>query len=153
MTRRTLIGTGLAASFGAGGYSAAEAAPRNGDADGDERVAAAITELRRTIEDQGTVNRDRAEFEQAPWRTLARIREQQRTFLRATERYPDFIEVGIQVWESLYDWHIQTHQPATLNRRADGRYIMLLGLTTIVLRPEFELNYVGPAFDADRATR
>src|SRR4051794_40678132 len=31
---------------------------------------------------------------------LARIREQQRVFLRANQKFPDFIEVGITVWKA-----------------------------------------------------
>ena len=40
-------------------------------------------------------------------RELVRIREQQRTYLRAAQKFPDFIEVGIAVWESVYDWHVR----------------------------------------------
>jgi hypothetical protein len=34
---------------------------------------------------------------------LSRVCDQQRSFLKAHQKFPDFIEVGIDVWESVYD--------------------------------------------------
>jgi hypothetical protein len=37
-----------------------------------------------------------------------------------------------------------------MTRLPDGRYAMSFMFTTLVLRPEVDANYVGPAFDNDR---
>jgi hypothetical protein len=79
---------------------------------------------------------------------LARIRDQQRVFLRANQKYPDFIEVGLGVWETVVDWHVRHRQPLSVSRSAEGRYIMAVGFTTLILRPELSDNYVGPGMDA-----
>lgn len=79
---------------------------------------------------------------------LARIREQQRVFLRANQKYPDFIEVGLGVWEAVVDWHVRHQQPLSVSRSAEGRYIMAVAFTTLILRPELSENYVGPGMDA-----
>jgi hypothetical protein len=79
---------------------------------------------------------------------LARIRDQQRVFLKANQKYPDFIEVGIDVWENVVDWHIRHQQPLSVSRSSEGRYIMAVGFTTLILRPELSDNYVGPGMDA-----
>jgi hypothetical protein len=79
---------------------------------------------------------------------LARIRDQQRIFLRANQKFPDFIEVGVGVWESVVDWHIRHQQPLSVSRSAEGRYIMTVAFTTLILRPELSENYVGPGMDA-----
>jgi len=79
---------------------------------------------------------------------LARIREQQRVFLRANQKFPDFIEVGITVWESVFDWHIRHQQPLSVSRNAENRYIMAVAFTTLVLRPELQENYVGIGMDS-----
>ena len=78
---------------------------------------------------------------------LARIREQQRIFLRASQKFPDFIEIGVRVWESVYDWHVRHQQPLAISLNAEGRYTMAVALTTLVLRPEFMDSYVGNGFD------
>lgn len=79
---------------------------------------------------------------------LARIRDQQRVFLKANQKFPDYIEVGVSVWENVVDWHIRHQQPLSVSRSAEGRYIMAVGFTTLILRPELSDNYVGPGMDA-----
>ena len=58
------------------------------------------------------------------------------------------MEVGSDVWESLYDWHVRHQQPMTAARTADGRYVMTVMFTTVILRPDQATNYVGYGFDA-----
>jgi hypothetical protein len=103
----------------------------------DAAVARAIDELNTTV---------RYAVQTSP--ELARIRDQQRVFLRANQKFPDFIEVGVSVWENVVDWHIRHQQSLSVSRSSEGRYIMALGFTTLILRPELSENYVGPRMDA-----
>ena len=100
-------------------------------------VAKAIDDLNTTIQHT---------FEISP--ELARIRQQQRIFLKANQKFPDFIEVGVGVWESVVDWHIRHQQPLSVSRGAEGRYIMTVAFTTLILRPELSENYVGIGMDS-----
>lgn len=138
--RRNLMGGGLAAGLAAlvvgGEAEAATAAQR----DDDREVSRELRELRETIE--GNFSR--------PWRIIARVREQQRIWLRANHKYPDFIEVGADVWDALYDWHVRFQQPINVTRVADGRYVMAFMFTTFILRPDQSPDYIGPGFDGDR---
>ena len=136
--RRNLVGGGLAAGITAlVGAADADAAVQRGD---DSEVSRAVRELRQAIE----TNYNR------PWGRIAQIREQQRTWLRATHHYPDFIEIGIEIWDALYDWHVRFQQPVNMARMTDGRYVMTFMFTTMILRPEAEADYLGQPFDADR---
>jgi hypothetical protein len=83
-----------------------------------------------------------------PHHELARIREQQRIFMRANQKFPDYLEVGIGVWESVYDWHIRHQRALTIGRTADGRYTMAVMETLLLLRPEQTESFVGFGFDA-----
>ena len=135
MERRHLLSGGLLAGL-AGAFGFPLEAGQRGDTDGD-RTAAAIDELRKVV-DRG--------LQTSP--ELARIREQQRVFMRANQKFPDYIEVGISVWEGVYDWHVRHQRPITLARTADGRYTMALLETLLVLRPEQAETFVGFGFDA-----
>jgi hypothetical protein len=75
---------------------------------------------------------------------LQNIREVQRVYLRTNQKFPEYIEIGITVWEQLYDWHIRTRQTLNITRLPDGRYGMPALLSTFVLRPDAQPNYVGP---------
>jgi hypothetical protein len=76
------------------------------------------------------------------------IREQQRVYLKSTGRYPDYIDVGLAVWERIYDWHVRWQQPITLTRLPDNLYGMAYMLTTLVLRPNMQATYIGPGYDS-----
>jgi hypothetical protein len=82
--------------------------------------------------------------------SLDSIRRQQHTYLRAQGRYPEFIDVGLNPWEDLYAWHIKYQVPVKIGLRPDGFYGMPFCLTTIVLKPNMQPDYVGPAYDGNR---
>jgi hypothetical protein len=137
--RREVMGGGLVAGLAAL-VSPAPAAAQ----DSSPQVAQAVRELRETVRDQLETSRT------GPWRGVEAVREQQRSWIRSTQKYPDFIEVGLDIWDSLHDWHVIFQQPISIARRDDGRYIMVFMFTTIVLRPEQMPNYVGLPYEADR---
>jgi hypothetical protein len=141
--RRDLVSGGLVAGVATLMASGAEAAP----ALEDEETARAIARLRETLERQ---------FDQVyprKWRGIARVRHQQRTWLMATRKYPDFLEIGLDVWDNVYDWHVAYQQPLSVTRLADGRYAMAFMFTTLLLRSDQSPDFVGYPFDADSQGR
>jgi hypothetical protein len=131
MERRELLSGGLMAGIGpALGLQRGTPQP---DAEG---ISTAIADLRETIDRRLQVSPE-----------LARIREQQRIFLRANQKFPDYIEIGIGVWESVYDWHVRHQIPVNVTRTPEGRYAMVVMLTSLVLRPEQPETFVGFGFD------
>jgi hypothetical protein len=140
--RRNLIGGGFAAGMAAMVAPAGEAAAAQRDGD-DTTVARAVDGVRSAIDS----------LPSAGWQRISQIREQQRTWLRANHKYPEFIEIGVGVWEGLYDWHARYQQPISMTRLADGRYVMSYMFTTFILRPDLDPNYVGPPFDGDGRNR
>ncbi len=141
MERRNLMAGGLAAGLTA--LVAPETAEAAAQRDDDETVARAVNSLRDTID------RRLETLQSGAWRRVTQIREQQRLWLRSTQKYPDFIEIGVDVWESLYDWHIRYQQPLNVARMPDGRYAMVFMFTTLLLRSDTNPDFIGVAFDAD----
>jgi hypothetical protein len=78
---------------------------------------------------------------------ITQLRDRQRTFLRLNQRYPEFIDVGVTVWERLQDWHVDNGQELKISRSPEGRYLMEFMLTRLVLRPEIPDQEVGMAYD------
>lgn len=144
MERRAVVGgsvlAGLSTMLSPAG---AEAAVQS---DTDVRgVSSSIDQLRRTVERQfASIYTDK-------WQGVARIRQQQHTWMRSTQKYPDFIEVGLDIWDNIYDWHVVHQQPLNLTRLSDGRYTLVFMYTTLLLRPDQAPDFVGFAFDADTA--
>ena len=137
--RRDVIGGGLAAGlaalFGDAPAQGAQTTQRTVPTDDDANTAKALDALRVMLE-------HRHESQD-----IRQIRSQQRTFLKANQKFPDFIDVAIDVWERLHDWHIKNRQPLTVVRTNDGYYSMPFMATTLLLRPEQTAGYISWGYD------
>ena len=142
LERRNLLGGGLVAGVAGLVSGGAEPAQRDRDRD-DDGVAAAIDKVRTLLEQQFDA------CALGPCVHVAAIRQQQRTYLKAAQKYPDYIEVGLDVWDAVYDWHVKHQQLIQTARTADGRYMMLFMFTNLVLRPEQAPAYVSFGFDTE----
>src|SRR5688572_11242072 len=133
----TVLGGALSAlAAPAGGL---QAAGGQADCRNSERL---IEEVARAVQ----AVRDELAREHSFWE-LDAVRQQTRTFLRANGKFPDFLEVGSDVWQRVYDWHVRFQQPINLGRTADGRYSILLLATTLVMRPDMEPGFIGLGYD------
>ena len=140
--RRNLVTGGLVGSvlgaLGAGDeVEAAPAAAAGADVT-DEMVAkivAAIAGLRTEV--QGLKS----------FPEIAPVRDAQMTHLRATGKFPDYIDVGTNLWFAVHDWHIRWQQPLTLGRDTLGRYTLLFGQTTLIMRVEAIPAFIGVPYD------
>jgi hypothetical protein len=135
--RRKLVnGVLVAGAATLAGAASTGAAPQHTGFD-DTRMARAIDDLRKLFDD---------ELDPAHG-VVSQIRAQQRTFIRANQKFPDFIDVGLGIWEQAHDWHIRYRQPLMVTRMSDGRYGMAFMFTTLVLRPEQTDSYISYAYD------
>ena len=140
ISRRAVLGTttlgSMVAAFlpvtaGADGEPAGQPASEKSVED----VAAAIDKLRSELQKQQTF-----------WE-LEPVRQQQKTFLRATSKLPDYLEVGTDIWQQVYDWHVRYQQPMTITRDNQGRLTIMVMSTTVIMRTDLTPSYVGLAYD------
>ena len=128
----------LASSVGAGVLiapgDARATATQGDDARYFTEMISELREIRRAVSIDGT-------------QAITLIRGAQRTYLKNSSRFPEFIDVGFDVFQSVVDWMVAVRQPVTINRLTDGRYTIALFASTIVLRPDFPDNYVGQGYD------
>lgn len=110
--------------------------------DSDRATANAIDRLREVIEQQGNA------CALGPCGIIASIRTQQKTFLRANRKYPDYIDAGVDAFEAVYDWLVKNRQEIRTSRLPDGRYGIMFMFTTIVLREDQQPPFVGWGYDA-----
>ena len=134
MITGTMLGGALSAlakpAEAAGAQAAAQASDRLV-----EEIAKAVRSVRDEIERHSTF-----------WE-IAAVRDPLRTFLRANGKFPDFIEVGSDVWQQVYDWHVRFQQPIALGRTVEGRYTILLLATNVVMRPDMAPAFIGVGYD------
>ena len=140
--RRNLVTGGLVGSvLGAlGGGDEVEAAPAAAVAadvtdDMVARIVAAIAGLKTEIQSLKS------------FPEIVPVRDAQVTHLRATGKFPDYIDVGTNVWYAVHDWNIRWQQPLTLGRDNLGRYTLLFGQTYLIMRVDASQTFMGQPYD------
>jgi hypothetical protein len=146
LTRRSLFAGGL---FG-GLAGVAKPGPETDVtvARGGDQSDSAINALRAVLEDIRKDLRSQFGCTAAPCPEIDMIRQEQRRFLKGSNKFPDFIDIGIDIWERLVDWHVRYLQRPAISRMSDGRYAMGFGLTTLILRPDMAGTYMGLGYDS-----
>jgi hypothetical protein len=134
MGRRDVIGTTLFGALAGGG------SPQSAGGDLTEQTGQAMVKALRDVRD--------AIADPNSFSEIGAIRGKQIDFLRAQNKVPDYVDVGIDVWFGVYDWHIKHRIAPVVARDASGRYTIQVLETTVVLRPDAVAGFVGPAYDA-----
>jgi hypothetical protein len=98
-------------------------------------IITALKDLRTAIESQYVFS------------DIGQVRQRMVEFLKAQAKFPDFMEVGIDVWMAAYDWHVKHVQPITVGRDGGGRYTLTLMQTQLILRPDTVANFIGAPYD------
>jgi hypothetical protein len=109
--------------------------PQSSPSDSDNRTAEVLQDILQFLQ------------RQADPPALGTLRAAQRIFLRANQKFPDYIEIGIGVWEQLYDWHIRTRQTLNITQLPNGRYGLQTLQTTLVLRTDADAAFIGTGSD------
>lgn len=78
---------------------------------------------------------------------IAPVRAKQLDYLKANGKFPDFIDVGSDVWYAVHDWHVRLQQTLVFGRDTVGRYTLMLGFTALVLRPEAVVTFISTPYD------
>lgn len=125
----------LAAGDDANAEPAAAAAAADVTDQSVQRVVQAIEDLRNEVRSL------RAFTDIAP------VRDAQLTFLRASGKFPDYIEVGAAVWFAAHDWHVRWQQPMSLGRDNLGRYTIVLNQTVLIMRTDAVASFISVPYD------
>lgn len=81
---------------------------------------------------------------------VTRLREHMIEFMRGTNKWPDFIDVGYGIWFAMYDWHVRFTMQPNVTRLPDNRYGLTFMFTTLVLRTEQPSGYMSLPYDKER---
>jgi hypothetical protein len=120
----------------------AASAPAGGD-----QSDSAMNSLRAVLEDIRKDYRNQYACTPTYCPDIDLVRQEQRRFLKGANKFPDFIDIGIDIWERFIDWHVKYQQHLAISRTGEGRYIMTFGVTTLVLRPDMSGSYMGLGYD------
>jgi hypothetical protein len=78
---------------------------------------------------------------------LADIRQRFTTHLRSAGKFPDFMEIGIEPFYEVYDWHVRHQQQIQITRISEQRFAIQWMFTQLIMRYEQDPKYLGVPFD------
>jgi len=132
-----LVGGVLGALGGSNDLEAAPAAAAGADVTDDmvTKIVGAIAGLKTEIQSLKS------------FPEIAPVRDAQLLHLRANGKFPDYLDVGTNVWFAVHDWHIRWQQPLTLGRDNLGRYTLLFGQTFLIMRVDAVATFMGVPYD------
>lgn len=136
LTRRELMAGGMFGGMTGGGGAVAQSAT-SADV---KRIAGEVSGVRDAV---ATLARGQSPSDGI----AAQVREPMHLFLRANGKFPDYCEVGIGIFEALYDWHIRFQLPVVVERLPDQRYVLVFMFTRMVLRTDTDPDYLGIPYD------
>lgn len=141
LTRRELLASGMMSGVAFG----------SGDNAGAEPDAPEEREINQTLKSL-VVELQRPEHSMLPGDVgpVGQLRTAMVDFIKATNKWPDFIDVGSSVWFAIYDWHMRFNVPPAVTRLPDNRYGLTFMFTTLVLRTEQMPAYMGLPYDKER---
>ncbi len=78
---------------------------------------------------------------------MAEIRNRYTIHIRSAGKFPEFMEVGLDVFYDVYDWHVRYGIPIQITRISDQRFAIQWMYTQLILRWEQDPRYLGTPFD------
>ncbi len=78
---------------------------------------------------------------------VPKLREAYTLYWRTNGKFPEFCEIGSDVFYDLYDWHIKNALQIPVSRTADGRMVITFMYTQLIVRVDQLPAYIGVPFD------
>ena len=78
---------------------------------------------------------------------LGEIRARFTTHLRSSGKFPEFMEIGIEPFYEVYDWHVRHQQQIQITRISEQRFAIQWMFTQLIMRYEQDPKYLGIPFD------
>jgi hypothetical protein len=79
--------------------------------------------------------------------SIGELRERFTTHMKAAGKFPDFLEIGVDVFYDVYDWHVRHNQQIQITRIAEQRFAIQFMFTQLIVRWEQDRRYIGVPFD------
>lgn len=77
---------------------------------------------------------------------MATVKDKISRFARLSGKFPDYCDIGLDVFYDVYDWHVRHAQQINMVRMADQRLAIQFMFTQLILRWENDGNYVGTPY-------
>ena len=143
ISRREVVTAGVLGTLS----NAAMAAPGAGETQGDAGVQSALAQIQKML---SNINSSLDSGLTGPGLNggfVGDIRDKFTIHLRSSGKFPDLMEIGIDPFYDVYDWHVRHNQQIQIIRIAEQRFAIQFMFTQLVVRWEQDRRYLGQPYD------
>ena len=140
MNRRDMLSAGLLGGLAPAGEGAGQDQSDVVLRDGLRNLDSSIDEFRDRLE--GSLRGNSMNYG-----GVALVKNEVMRYLKASGRFPEFLDIGVALFFDIYDWHVRNQQQIQIARIADQRMTIQFMFTQLVLRWENAEGYIGQAYD------
>ena len=140
ISRREVVTGGVLGTLATG---AAEASQSQSDAQLSASVKSLedkLNELKQSV-DQGLRGNS------MNYGNVGQVKNAIQKYAKVSGKFPDWCEVGLDVFYDVYDWHVRHQQQIQITRIAEQRVAIQFMFTQLILRWENVETYVGTPYD------
>ncbi len=140
MNRRDMLSAGLLGGLAPAGEGAVQDQSDVVLRDGLRNLDSSIDEFRDRLE--GSLRGNSMNYG-----GVALVKNEVMRYLKASGRFPEYLDIGVALFFDIYDWHVRNQQQIQIARIADQRMTIQFMFTQLVLRWENAEGYIGQAYD------
>ena len=143
ISRREVVTAGVLGTLS----NAAMAAPGAGETQGDAGVQSALAQIQKML---SNINSSLDSGLTGPGLNggfVGDIRDKFTIHLRSSGKFPDLMEIGIDPFYDVYDWHVRHNQQIQIIRIAEQRFAIQFMFTQLIVRWEQDRRYLGQPYD------
>ena len=144
ISRREVVTAGVLGSLTG---SAATAEASQGGGQDDAQTRAVLTRIEQDLQRINTTLEQGLRGPGLDAGPISEIRARLTLHLRAAGKFPEFMEIGTNIFYAIYDWHVRHAQQIQITRIADQRFAIQFMFTQLIVRWEQDANYLGTPFD------
>jgi hypothetical protein len=78
---------------------------------------------------------------------IPKLRDAYTLYWKTHGKFPEFVEVGTDVFYDIYDYHVKQQLPIPVNRLSDGRLSITYMYTQLLVRVDQTAGFIGVPFD------
>ena len=141
ISRREVVTAGMLGTLATAG--AAEAGQSQADAQLSASVKSLedkLNELKQSV-DQGLRGNS------MNYGNVGQVKSAIQKYAKVSGKFPDWCEVGLDVFYDVYDWHVRHQQQIQITRIAEQRMAIQFMFTQLILRWENVETYIGTPYD------
>ena len=139
ISRREVVTAGVLGTLASGSEA--------GQSQSDSQLTASVKSLEDKLNELKLAVEQGLRGNSMSYGNVGQVKSAIQKYAKVSGKFPDWCEVGLDVFYDVYDWHVRHQQQIQITRIADQRMAIQFMFTQLILRWENVETYIGTPYD------